>query len=182
MKSFATWLVLACGSCAAGVLAAAEPVAPPAAAAAASSAPEESVLQEVVVTGTRLAISGDAAPTPVTMISQEQLQIAAPTSIADGLAQIPEFRSSTRPGTFLTPQGPTGAFLNLRGLGQSRVLTLFNGRRIVPTTVSERVDVNTLPDLLIKRVDIVTGGASAAYGSDAVAGVVNFVLDESSRA
>ena len=178
MTSLTRWLLLAGSSCAAGVLTAAEPATAPVTAAAAGNAQEESVLQEVVVTGTRLAISGDSAPTPVTMISQEQLQIAAPTSLADGLAQVPEFRSSTRPGTFLTPQGPTGAFLNLRGLGQSRVLTLFDGRRIVPTTVSERVDVNTLPDLLIKRVDVVTGGASAAYGSDAVAGVVNFVLDD----
>jgi len=77
----------------------------------------------------------------------------------------------------VTPQGPTGAFLNLRGLGRERVLVLLNGRRTEPTTTQGYVDVNTFPDLLVKRVDIVTGGASAAYGSDAVAGVVNFVLD-----
>ncbi len=163
------WVMFACASCASTLVWAAD---------AGQKTAEALELEEVVVTGSRLAINGDSAPTPVTIIAQEQMQLAAPTSLADALAQVPEFRSSSRPGTFVTPQGPTGAFLNLRGLGQSRVLTLFQGRRIVPTTISERIDVNTLPDLLIKRVDVLTGGASAAYGSDAVAGVVNFVLDE----
>ena len=96
MTSLTRWLLLAGSSCAAGVLTAAEPATAPVTAAAAGNAQEESVLQEVVVTGTRLAISGDSAPTPVTMISQEQLQIAAPTSLADGLAQVPN--SAARPG------------------------------------------------------------------------------------
>jgi iron complex outermembrane recepter protein len=169
------WLVAACACGVPGILLAAEsgPTAPPD-----NDVAGNSQVEEVVVTGTRLAISGNSAPTPVTVISQEQMQLASPTTLADALAQVPEFRSSTRPGTFLTPQGPTGAFLSLRGLGQARVLTLLDGRRVVPTTLSERVDINTFPDLLIKRTDVVTGGASAAYGSDAVAGVVNFVLDQ----
>ena len=135
-------------------------------------------VETVVVTGTRLAVNGNAAPTPVTVVGREQMSLAAPTTVADALAQIPQFRSSQRPSSFVTPQAPTGAFLNLRGLGASRVLTLFDGRRVVPTVQEGRVDVNTFPDLLIKHVDIVTGGASAAYGSDAVAGVVNFILDD----
>ncbi len=167
------WLTIACASCMGSLATAADTTST-----SPAQADEQQALEEIIITGSRVAISGDAAPTPVTIIAQEQLQLAAPTSLADGLAQIPEFRGSSRPSTFITPQGSTGAFLNLRGLGQNRVLTLWNGRRITPTTISERVDINTLPDLLIQRTDIVTGGASAAYGSDAVAGVVNLVLDE----
>ena len=135
-------------------------------------------ISDIVVTGSRAVTNGNTAPTPVTVIGREQLNLSAPTSVADSLAQVPQFRSSSRPGSFVTPQAVTGAFLNLRGLGQNRVLTLLDGRRVTPTTADGRVDVNTFPDLLIKRVDVVTGGASAAYGSDAVAGVVNFVLDD----
>lgn len=138
----------------------------------------DTTTDSIVVTGTRVLSNGNAAPTPLTVVGKEQLELAAPTNLADGLAQIPEFRSSQRPSSFVTPQGPTGAFLNLRGLGLSRSLILFNGRRVQPTTQEGRTDINTFPDLLVKRVDVVTGGASAAYGSDAVAGVVNFVLDD----
>ena len=148
---------------------------PPAAATASVETAPDDV--EMVVTGSRTVTDGSTAATPVTVVSRDQLVLAAPTSLADGLAQVPQFRGSSRPSTFVTPQFATGAFLNLRGLGQSRVLTLFNGRRVVPTVQEGRTDINTFPDLLVKRVDIVTGGASAAYGTDAVAGVVNFVFD-----
>ena len=136
-------------------------------------------VSEVVVTGSRLIQNGNNAPTPVTVVGVEEMKNQAPGSLADALAQIPQFRSSTRPGTFLNSQQSTGAFLNLRGLGQSRTLVLLDGRRTPPTTPQGRTDINTYPSLLMKRVDIVTGGASAAYGSDAVSGVVNFILDSS---
>lgn len=148
------------------------PVAP-----AAPTWAEAVAVEEIVVTGSRAVTNGNAAPTPVTVIGRDQLNLSAPTSVADALAQVPEFRSSSRPSSFVTPQTVTGAFLSLRGLGQNRTLTLLDGRRVTPTTADGRVDVNTFPDLLIKRVDVVTGGASAAYGTDAVAGVVNFVID-----
>ena len=133
---------------------------------------------DIVVTGSRLVSNGNASPTPLTVVGQQQLNLAAPTNISEGLAQIPQFRSSGRPSSYVSSQTATGSYLNLRGLGQNRVLVLFDGRRLVPTTQDGRLDVNTLPELLVRRVDIVTGGASAAYGSDAVAGVVNFVLDD----
>lgn len=136
-------------------------------------------LSEVVITGSRLIQNGNDAPTPVTVLAIEEMKNAAPGSMADALAQIPQFRSSSRPGTFLNSQNSTGAFLNLRGLGASRTLVLLDGRRTPPTTSEGRTDINTYPQLLMKRVDIVTGGASAAYGSDAVSGVVNFILDTS---
>ncbi|MEI9903026.1 MAG: TonB-dependent receptor [Asticcacaulis sp.] len=131
----------------------------------------------VVITGSRVIANGNTAPTPVTVLTSDALATAAPTSIADGLAQVPQFRGSTRPGTFVTPQSSTGAFLNLRGLGTARTLVLLDGRRTPPTTSDGRTDINVYPQLLLKRVDTVTGGASAAYGSDAVSGVINFITD-----
>lgn len=142
--------------------------------AGADSAPR---LEEVVVTGSRLVVEGGSSPTPLTAITAEQMQLAAPSTIADALAQIPQFRGSQRPSSFVSAQGSAGAHLNLRALGSNRVLVLLDGRRTTPDTPQNEVDVNLFPNLLVKRVDIVTGGASAAYGSDAVAGVVNYVLD-----
>jgi outer membrane receptor protein involved in Fe transport len=137
-------------------------------------------LDVVVVTGSRLAATaGFEAPTPVTVVSAEQLRQAAPTSLSDSLNQLPVFRNSSTPQS--TGVGTTGnvgqSFLNLRSLGSQRTLILLDGRRVVPSTDAGSTDVSILPDMLVQRVDVVTGGASAGYGSDAVAGVVNFALD-----
>jgi outer membrane receptor for ferrienterochelin and colicin len=134
---------------------------------------------DIVVTGTRIR-SGFSAPTPVSTASAEQLRTAAPTNVADALNQLPVFNGSTKTsqGTNTNNGGTTGQnLLNLRGLGANRTLVLFNGRRMPTTNASGSVDVNILPQELVQRVDVVTGGASAAYGSDAISGVVNFVLD-----
>jgi len=139
--------------------------------------PPEQEIAQVVVTGSRIIQNGNDSPTPVTVITADQLLNGAPTGIADALAQIPEFIGTPRASTALSPIGPTGTFLDLRGLGESRTLVLLDGRRVAPTDLQGQVDVNSFPQLLLKRVDIVTGGASAAYGTDAVAGVVNYVLD-----
>ncbi len=134
---------------------------------------------DIVVTGTRLR-SGLTTPTPVTVSSAEQLRASNPGLLGAALAQLPEFRgSSTASSSTQSPQRDNGAnFLNLRGLGASRTLVLLDGRRFVSSSSSGIPDVNLFPQDLVQRVDIVTGGASAAYGSDAVAGVVNFVLDK----
>ena len=138
---------------------------------------------DIIVTGTRLTTSGFKATVPVSVVSGEQLLTSAPASLSDGLNQMPEFRNSfvaasTGP---LGSAGGGGAFLNLFGLSAKRTLVLLDGRRLPPTSVTGSVagssDINTLPQMLVKRVDVVSGGASAAYGSDAIAGVVNFVLD-----
>ncbi|NOW44929.1 outer membrane receptor protein involved in Fe transport [Novosphingobium sp. SG751A] len=135
---------------------------------------------DIVVTGTRLA-NGFQAPTPVTVLTGENLIAVAPTNVASALAQLPSLATSqltttTDPGS--QAGGTNGSsLLNLRNLGVTRNLVLLNGRRVVSTNAANSVDIATLPQNLIQRVDIVTGGASAAYGSDAVAGVVNFVLD-----
>ena len=117
-------------------------------------------------------------PTPVTTVSAEELTYMAPTTLIDALDQLPQFLGNTTPTTVNTWSGNAGAsILNLRGLGANRTLTLLNNRRIVPSTRLGTTDVNIFPEGIISRVETVTGGASAAYGSDAVAGVVNFMLD-----
>ena len=145
----------------------------------AQDAAEPAEVGEVIITGSRITRDGFEAPTPVTVVEREQLTAAAPSSIPDALNQLPQVRNSSKPAS----AGPSananagGNYLNLRALGVSRTLTLLDGRRTVPSNNSSATDVNLLPQALISRVDVVTGGASAAYGSDAVAGVVNFVLD-----
>jgi iron complex outermembrane recepter protein len=136
-------------------------------------------LEEILVTGSRVVMDGSQAPTPVTVVSSEQLQQASPGPIGEALNQLPVFRGSTRPSTGnVSATGPnSGSFLNLRSLGAQRTLVLLDGRRPAPSALTGTTDTNLLPQELISRVDVVTGGASAAYGSDAVSGVVNFVLD-----
>ncbi|MEP6867300.1 MAG: TonB-dependent receptor [Novosphingobium sp.] len=146
-----------------------------------STAPaQEATDGEIVVTGSRTA-TGFKTPTPVTMASSEQLRESAPTNLADGLNQLPAFSGSTKtssPSTTNSRGGSSGQnLLNLRGLGAQRTLILLDGRRLPATNSGGSVDINIIPQGLVSRVDVVTGGASAAYGSDAVAGVVNFVLD-----
>jgi outer membrane receptor protein involved in Fe transport len=136
--------------------------------------------REIVVTGSRLA-SGFAMPTPVTVVSSEDLQKTAPNSIAESLRQIPALSNSvlsTNSGTASGVSQTNGqSLLNLRTLGSNRTLVLLDGARLGPTNVVNSVDINIIPQELVKRVDVVTGGASASYGSDAVSGVVNFILD-----
>ncbi|WP_414902388.1 TonB-dependent receptor plug domain-containing protein [Sphingomonas flavalba] len=139
---------------------------------------------DIVVTATRTNRTGYTAPTPTTVLSLEQMNLAAPANLADFVNQLPALSGSVNPrnnnGT--TNGGTAGAnLLNLRNLGVNRTLALLDGRRVVASTLTGAVDVNLLPTALVQRVDVVTGGASAAWGSDAVAGVVNFVLDDRYR-
>lgn len=136
-------------------------------------------VEEVVVTGSRLArASTFNTPTPVTTVSIEQLQAAAPSTLAAGLQTLP----SVQPGGGPTAGGGTANggqnFLNLRALGAARTLTLLDGHRFISAGPTGTIDTNLLPQGLVQRVDVVTGGASAAYGSDAVGGVINFILDK----
>ncbi|VXC68351.1 TonB-dependent receptor plug domain-containing protein [Sphingomonas sp. AX6] len=145
--------------------------------------PEEEVAEgDVTVTGTRIARDGFQAPTPLTVLTLEDIQNTSPSNnIADFVNQLPSMAGSTRPANsrLNLSSGQAGInALNLRNLGSERTLVLLDGRRSVPSTINGLVDVNTIPQALIERVEVVTGGASAAYGSDAVAGVVNFVLNK----
>jgi len=134
---------------------------------------------EIVVTGTRVVRNGYDAPTPTTVISSDIIESKAPTTIIDALITLPVFKNSSTAQTAGVGQAGTAgqSFANLRGLGANRTLVLLDGQRFVPSTSLGTVDIGVIPSALVQRVDVVTGGASAAYGSDAVAGVVNFVLD-----
>jgi outer membrane receptor protein involved in Fe transport len=144
-------------------------------------AQDASQVDSVVVTATRIQTNGYAQPTPVTVAPVAQLMETTPTTIADALNKLPEFNGSTQAAGNSSTGGPstvyTGNFLNLRNMGAVRTLILLDGRRVPATSVSGSTDTNTLPQMLVQRVDVVTGGASAVYGSDAVTGVVNYILD-----
>ena len=136
---------------------------------------------EIVVTGSRIVRDGYTAPTPVTVATTEDLLKSTPTNIPDGLNKLPQFANSLSPSRSAMnfANAPIhGNVLNLRGVGPTRTLILFDGLRVAPTTYAGTVDTNVVPNLLVERVEVVTGGASAAYGSDAVSGVVNFVLNK----
>lgn len=145
-------------------------------------AQEDATLEEIMVTGSRIQnVTGMSTPTPVTAVSLTELTVLSPNTLISALSQLPQFLGNTtndvRTGFFGSPGSGN---LNLRGLntgGSGRTLTLLDGRRVVPATGAGSVDINILPSSLVRRVDTVTGGASAAYGTDAVAGAVNFVLD-----
>ena len=146
---------------------------------ATDTAPSAEPLQEVVVTGSHITSSGFTAPTPMTIVGQERVEELGITNIADALAQLPAFRADVSPNTQQAVGGNIGAReLDLRGLGAQRTLVLVDGERFIPSTTIGAVDINLIPSSIIKRTEVVTGGASAAYGSDAVAGVVNFILDK----
>jgi iron complex outermembrane receptor protein len=135
---------------------------------------------DIVVTGSRVIQNGNNSPTPVTVVSTAQLLQTTPSNIQDGLQALP-ILSGAQNGPQRQPgnSGGNGAAhtLNLRNVGTTRTLVLFDGRRVPPTAPTGEVDVDLIPSMLLQRVDIVTGGASAVYGSDAVTGVVNFVTD-----
>jgi outer membrane receptor protein involved in Fe transport len=145
---------------------------------------EQPTAPDIVVTGSRIIRSGFNSPTPTLINTADQLQAAAPDGLTQGLAKLPIFNASggatgSNGGRTLGSGGinQTGNFLNLRNFGTIRTLILLDGRRMPATNFDGNVDVDTLPQALVQRVDVVTGGASAVYGSDAVTGVVNYVLD-----
>jgi len=133
--------------------------------------------EAITVTASRVSRTGYTAPTPTTMVGVEDLQNRAATNIADVLNAVPSFGQGTTPSSTNHTSVTSGANLvNLRNLGATRTLVLVDGRRFVPSTIQGRVDLNVVPTVLIERTEVVTGGASAAWGSDAVAGVVNLIF------
>jgi iron complex outermembrane receptor protein len=143
--------------------------------------PSAGALEQVTVTGTRIVRDGYEAPTPVTVISVDEIQKAPQQHISDFVNRLPAFgggMSTTSGGNEISGGRQSQNNLNLRSLESYRTLVLLDGHRIVSGDVNGSVNINDLPQSLIRSVDVVTGGASAAYGSDALAGVVNFVLDK----
>ncbi len=162
----------------------ASPVAAQQASPSTQTAPQsEADVQDIVVTASRIVRDGYTAPTPTTVVSQEFVLQRAITNIGDALNKVPAFRAAVSPNA--GGLGNTGAFLaDLRGLGPTRTLVLLDRGRLPQTIVpgaantAGSTDLNVIPTVLIRNSDVVTGGASAAYGSDAVAGVINFQLDD----
>jgi iron complex outermembrane receptor protein len=149
------------------------------AAAPPTSGSEAAPASEIVITGSRVITNSANSPTPLTTVSTEALAATTPSNVPDALNKLPQFGlSNNQRNVGNSSSNTTGNFLNLRGFGAIRTLILLDGARVPPTAANGTVDVNTLPQLLMQRVDVVTGGASAVYGSDAVTGVVNFILDK----
>lgn len=176
MFSCKSWLLA--GTLLSGLVA----VAGPSVAVAQATTPAPgSTVDELVITGSRIARPNYEQPTPITTITQEALRNSGTTSLGDVLAQLPALSST---GT-VRANSDSGAnlgglsFPDLRSLGTARTLTLVNGQRHVGGDAGDTaVDLNTIPTALVERVDVITGGASAIYGSDAVSGVVNIVLKD----
>jgi outer membrane receptor protein involved in Fe transport len=139
---------------------------------------EEEASKPIVVTGSRIARPTLESDVPLTSVTVDDLTATGDVSLGDALNDLPSLRSTFSSGNSTRFIGTAGLnILDLRGLGTARTLVLVNGRRHITASPGDNlVDVNTIPVDLLDRVDIVTGGNSAVYGSDAVAGVVNFIM------
>jgi outer membrane receptor protein involved in Fe transport len=134
-------------------------------------------MDEVIVTGSRIVSPNLQSISPITAIGAEELNIAGKARIEDVLNQLPQAFAAQ--GSNISNASDGTASVDLRGLGSQRTLVLVNGRRLMPGDPDggSAADLNQIPLSLVKRVDVLTGGASSVYGADAVAGVVNFVMD-----
>lgn len=134
---------------------------------------DEDTVEEIIVTGSRIKRRDFTSPSPISTIDKDTLAFSGQPTLEGVINQMPQVmpdfgRTSNNPGNGT-------ARVNLRGVGSGRTLVLLNGRRVAPSGVGSAIDVNNIPQALIERVEIVTGGASTVYGSDAIAGVINFI-------
>lgn len=136
-------------------------------------AEDEDFLEEVIVTGTRIQRRDFSSPSPLTTIERQDIEFSGQPTLEDYMNQMPQLQPVSGRGLNNGSDGTSK--LDLRALGPGRTLTMLNGRRLAPSGVGSAIDVNNLPSTLIERVEIITGGASTVYGSDAIAGVVNFI-------
>ena len=134
----------------------------------------EEKIDTVTVTGTRIKSPGFVSSSPITSVGTAEIQSSQPVAVEEFIKLLPASVPAIGPGTNNGSGG--GATIDLRGLGPNRSLVLIDGRRVVPFDLGGAVDTNSIPLALLQRVDLVTGGASAVYGADAIAGVLNFVL------
>lgn len=145
---------------------------------------DDASMTSVTVTGSRVIKNGDSNPSPTTVMTSDDLLTAKPgATLADALNTLPVFAgsrgSASNPTTAGSAAGGSGSAnqLNLRNIGATRTLVLMDGKRIPPTLYNGAVDVDLIPQQFVERVDVVTGGVSAVYGSDAMTGVVNYIID-----
>ena len=175
-----TWLFASVAS--AAVLAATSPVRAQEGPAATAKPADRVDNADVIVTGSRVIRDGSQAPSPTTVVTSDSLNKRGLSNIGDFLNELPSFRPSVSNQTNTQTSNLSGAtFADLRALGNIRTLVLVDGRRHVPTASTGQVDLNLIPTILIDRVDVVTGGASATYGSDAISGVVNVIINKRLR-
>lgn len=144
-----------------------------------ASGEQEAVQREIIVTGSRIVRRDFIAESPITTVDPKFVQDSGPTTIEQSLNALPQFQASSNSqtasiNTFGAGESGARAGANLRGLGPSRTLILFDGKRLQPSSVNGTIDLNSITPALISSAEVITGGASAVYGSDAVAGVVNF--------
>ncbi len=143
-----------------------------------AAAAETEQAPDIIVTGSQIARSGFDTPTPVTVVSTADFERVGAPNIADALNQLPALKPSVTPeATTNLSKLSGGNYLDLRGLTYLRTLTLLDGKRPTPSSPEGVVNINNIAQSVISGAEVVTGGASAAYGSDAVAGVVNFKID-----
>ncbi|NOZ41598.1 MAG: TonB-dependent receptor [Alphaproteobacteria bacterium] len=138
---------------------------------------DKTVLENIVVTGTRLPNANLMGTSPVTTVSSEQIKLEGVMNSEEFLAKLPQVSAGI--GATSTGNDAFGAaVVDLRGLGQNRTLVLIDGTRGAPFGFRNSVDINSIPAALVKRVEVLTGGASVVYGADAVVGVVNFIMND----
>jgi len=163
-----------------------EPIAPPRPPAPreAAAPPSEPIVErDIIVTGSRIATTSYRQPTPVMVVHEAQIERDAKASIGDTIRELPAVGTSSSPNNGVGANNIVGGVtgldtVNLRQLGVNRTLVLLDSQRVVQSNITGVVDLGTMPTMLVQRIDVVTGGASAAWGSDAVAGVVNLVLNK----
>lgn len=139
---------------------------------------QEPTLQEIVVTGSRIARRDYVSNSPIASASEQDFKLTASATPEVFLNTLPQVVPDAGASSTDQRRGGGGTHINLRGLGPQRNLVLLDGRRLVAANASGYADVSILPTALIERVEVITGGASAVYGADAVAGVVNFILKD----
>jgi outer membrane cobalamin receptor len=148
----------------------------------AQAVPQSEEVETVVVTGSRIARDVTDASTPLAIISSEEIKLSGAVNVDKVLTEAPQFVSATNGGATANtvPAGSAAgaSYVNLRGFGPTRSLTLVNGRRFAIFGPEQVTDLNTIPTALIERTEVVTGGSSAVYGSDAITGVVNFIMKD----
>ncbi|MEM8817094.1 MAG: TonB-dependent receptor [Pseudomonadota bacterium] len=153
-------------------------IAPGAGPAQAQTTEDPDAIEEILVTGSRIARTELTESSPVYTTSKQQLQLDRAVTVEDIARKLPQLAGGANSTGATVGDSLGSSTLDLRGLGQNRALVLIDGKRAVPFSFRNAVDVNSIPAGLIQSVEVLTGGAAAVYGADAVAGVVNFVLDD----
>ena len=144
---------------------------------AAQDADTAAAEEDIVVTGTRIKSVGLSSTSPISALEGEQIQLQRAVTIEDFSVKVPQLAGGVN-STSVGSDAFGAQTLDLRNLGQNRTLVLINGTRALPFSFRNAVDVNSIPAPLLERVDVLTGGAAAVYGADAVAGVVNFIIND----